>query len=170
MSHNKKAVWTTVPGSVVSQPAVRKWPRRRSKVAAAACACYPADSAAFVASERALGKTCPVVALVPELRDGFKYGHKISGEITETHHWAGRGHGGRGPLLLDRRLYIGMSRLGHRHVHSNRAWAIENGFMAPAGQWNVPVPADAEVVRLENGGVRVERNVEKVLYAESVIG
>ena len=151
----KKALWTTVPGAFTEEVKQHKWLSRRSKVARAASACYGPDAADFIADEVAAGKRCPVVALVPELRDGMKYGWPISDRIAETHHWGGRGFGGRGPLLMDRRLYIGMSKQGHRWVHSHPDWARKNGFMAPAGSWNKPVHPDAVVARLENGGISV---------------
>jgi hypothetical protein len=121
-----------------------------------ASAGYAAKAAAFVAAVVAAGGSCPVVRLVPELRDGFKYGHHISARLHAVHHVYGRGHGGRGPLLMDERLWICLSLQGHRWVHSHQTEARALGFLAPLGQWNVPVPADAAVLRLPGGGLRVE--------------
>lgn len=148
----------------------RKRIRRQSSTSRKASAGYRTKAALFVAAADQLGVTCPVVALVPELRDGFKYGHPISSRITEVHHPYGRGHGGRGPLLMDERLWIGMARIGHRYVHNHPAWARANGFLAPVGQYNMPVPLDAIVVRLGNGGIRVERNVKKEVDGKVDVG
>lgn len=147
--------WNTRPSGITFRPKAVKRIRSQSKTARKASAVYRERARAFVVAADQLGGVCPVFAMVPALRDGFKYGHPISGRITEYHHWAGRGYGGRGPLLLDERLGIGLSRLGHRHVHNHPSWARANGFLAPVGQYNTPVSADAVVVRLENGGIRV---------------
>ena len=169
----KPAPWTTTPSEVrrkakeTDQRRVgkamrlaekrREWrrPIRRSKVARKATAAYPEKAAAFVAAAVALEYTCPVVATVSELLNGVKYGWPVSFKLNEIHHWAGRGHGGRGPLLMDERLWLPLSKQGHRYVHSHRQWAIENGFLAPMGQFNTPVPPDATVIRLPNGGIKV---------------
>lgn len=108
-----------------------------------------------MAEARARGETCPVVAAVPELREGRKYGWPVSAKLSEVHHVYGRGHGGRGPLLSDRRLWMAVSKQGHRWVHSHPAEARARGWLAPAGRYNCPVPDSARVSRNEFGGVEV---------------
>ncbi len=117
---------------------------------------YSLAARAFVAAAAARGENCPVVAACPELAALRFYGHPVSRRLKAVHHSRGRGHGGRGPLLMDERFWIAMSTQGHRWVHDHPAWARERGFMCESGQWNVPVPADAVVRRNAFGGVEVE--------------
>lgn len=169
----RPALWTLVPSAArkiaaereakESAKAERRRERRRnqrcrghngrSAIYAEAMAEYARRAAAFVAAAAALEETCPVVALVPELRNGRKYGWPISSRIVEVHHFAGRGRGGRGPLLLDERLWIAVSKQGHRFIHAHPDWARANGFMVAPGRWNVPVPAGVEIIKTENGGL-----------------
>ena len=155
-SKRPKANWTTVPGAVVAEVAERKRVRRQSKIGGTAERAHAKQSAERLAADIAAGMTCPVYDCVLELQEGYRYGHPVSNVLRCRHHWAGRGHGGRGPLLMDERLKISMSTLGHRWVQAHPAEARALGFFAPLGQWNVPVPLDATVTRLPGGGLRVE--------------
>lgn len=53
--------------------------------------------------------------------------------LRELHHLRGRA----GSLFLDERFWRMADRYCHDMIHSNRKWAIENGFLAGAGEWNV---------------------------------
>ena len=128
----KKALWTTVPGAFTEEAKQRKWLSRRSKVARAASACYGPDAADFIAEEVAAGKRCPVVAAVPELRDGEKYGWPISDRIVEVHHKYGR----MGKLLTWKPGWIAVSKQGHRWIHSHITDARDYGWICPVGMWN----------------------------------
>lgn len=94
---------------------------------------YAAEAREFVRAAADAGGTCPVVAAIPELRDGRKYGWPISGRLNEVHHMRGR----RGDLLRDRRFWLAVSKQGHRWIHSHPAEARARGWLAPVGQWEV---------------------------------
>lgn len=85
----------------------------------------------FVAAA-ALAGSCPVVKAIPELRQGFKYGHQISARITEVHHVFGR----QSALLCWKPGWLGVSKMGHRFIHSNINVARKHGWIAQAGDWN----------------------------------
>lgn len=93
---------------------------------------YRAEARAFVAAAVARGETCPVVAAVPELRNGRKYGWPISAKLNEVHHKNGR----RGKLLRDQRFWIALSKQGHRWCHQNISAARALGFFCQVGKWN----------------------------------
>jgi len=93
---------------------------------------YRRDAKAFVREERKAGKVCPVVTAIPELRNGRRYGHPISAKITEVHHKAGRAGG----LLLAKKYWLGVSRAGHRYIHSNPEIARNHGWLVERGLWN----------------------------------
>ena len=112
---------------------------------------YAPVAKAFVQAARDRGETCPVMANVPELRGGKKYGWPVSAKLNEVHHAFGR----LGALLMDQRLWVALSKQGHRWVHEHPALARERGWLAPAGRYNTPVSPSAVVRRNEWGGVEV---------------
>jgi hypothetical protein len=120
---------------------------------------YAREARAFVAAAAARGETCPVVAAVKELRESYRYGWPTSARLSEVHHVYGRGYGGRGPLLMDKRLWMAVSKAGHRWIDANKAEARKRGWLAPAGRYNVPVPEDAAVARNRFGGVDVQEEM-----------
>ena len=93
---------------------------------------YRIEARAFVAESVARGERCPVVAAIPELRNGRKYGHPISARLTECHHRFGR----VGKLLRWQAGWMAVSRLGHRWIHQHVSEARAHGWMAPVGQFN----------------------------------
>lgn len=115
---------------------------------------YGIEARAFVEAAIARGETCPVVAAIPELRNGRKYGYQISAQLNEVHHQRGRGRGGRGSLLTDKRFWIAMSKQGHRWVHANIEKARQYGWMPSNGEWNVPILECAVVTRNEFSGIK----------------
>lgn len=64
---------------------------------------------------------------------------------TQIHHMRGRGRGGVGPLLLDKRYWLPVSERGHDKIHRNPEWAIAKGFMAAPGEWNKRGPEVIDV-------------------------
>lgn len=139
---HRPALWTQTPEEkrrreldVLARGLRKVKPTRtpRAKHTAQESRLYAAEARAFVAAAVARGETCPVVAAVPELREGKKYGWPISARLNEVHHTRGR----RGPLLRDRRFWLAVSKQGHRWVHANPARARELGFLCPLGQWEV---------------------------------
>ena len=118
-----KCNWTTVVGAK---------PTQAKDGSAAERTAYRKEAAAFIAAAIARGETCPVVNSIPELRDGIKYGWKISNKLSEVHHT----HGRRGRLLRYKPWWLALSRLGHRWVHQHPKEARERGWLCPAGQWN----------------------------------
>lgn len=96
---------------------------------------YTRKARAFVAAAIARGWTCPVVACIPELRYGVKYGWPISNRLNEVHHTRGRA----GALLLDERYWLAVSKQGHRWIHEHPAQARNMGWLAQPGEWNTPV-------------------------------
>jgi hypothetical protein len=91
---------------------------------------YRREAREFV--EAHAGKSCPVWLSVPELRSGRKYGHPISGKVTEVHHRFGR----VGRLLRWQAGWLGVSKQGHRWIHEHVEKARELGFVGPVGTWN----------------------------------
>lgn len=106
---------------------------------------YAAKARAFVAAAVARGETCPVVAAVPELRGGFRYGWPVSGKLNEVHHTRGRA----GALLTDERFWVAVSKQGHRWIHAHPAEARRRGWLCEAGKWNTPEPVEADHVAAE---------------------
>jgi hypothetical protein len=145
---SKPALWLQIhrPGSGNAKPRVRgkqvirftaplKKMQRIRRVAVAKVKAnreYRARAKEVVANARKNGMRCPVVAAVPELRDGFKYGHPVSDKINEVHHRYGRA----GRLLLWELGWLLVSKQGHRWVHQNPDRARELGFLCPVGCWN----------------------------------
>jgi len=95
---------------------------------------YRIKAREFVRAAIAGGGRCPVVAAVPELREGRKYGWPISDRLNEVHHMRGRA----GSLLCDERFWIALSKQGHRWVHENPEKARNMGFLCAKGEWNTP--------------------------------
>jgi hypothetical protein len=95
---------------------------------------YGPEAREFVQQAIARGETCPVVAAIPELRDGRKYGHPICATLNEVHHIRGR----LGGLLIDKRGWLALSKIGHRWVHSNIEEARRRGWICKKGEWNTP--------------------------------
>src|SRR5690348_17674287 len=56
--------------------------------------------------------------------------------IRDLHHVRGR----MGKLYLDERFWEMSCRHCHDAIHSNRKWAIANGFLGGAGEWGVCPP------------------------------
>jgi hypothetical protein len=139
----KPAMWRSASPIVESKYKVRCRIRPVSKTASKAKAEYRRESAAFVEAEIKAGKTCPVVAMVPELRDGIKYGHPICNRLSETHHFYGR----LGKLLLAKWGWIALSKQGHRFCHEQIVIARALGFIAPVGCWNNYEAAKADAIR-----------------------
>lgn len=133
----------------------RTFVRRASKQRAKANPAYVKLSRELTHAARKRGDRCPVVSNIFTLRNAFKYGHPVSDKIVETHHIFGRGYGGRGPLLMDQRLFLLVSKQGHRWIDANKEEARMRGWLAPMGWYNRPVPQDAIVRRNQWGGVEV---------------
>jgi len=94
----------------------RKRVRPVSKARAKQGRGYAAEKRAFVASERAAGKRCPV-----------------TGEpVTECHHRYGR----RGRLLMWKPGWLAVSWEGHQFIHDHFACAVKAGWYGPVGTWN----------------------------------
>lgn len=110
----------------------RKLRRREDPDLASERVLYAIEARAFVRALQKAGKTCPVVAAIPELRNGRKYGHPIKADIVEVHHSRGRRNG----LLRDQRFWIGVSKQGHRWLHSNIEAARSRGWICEKGLWN----------------------------------
>jgi hypothetical protein len=131
----KKANWTLAfpePASAAAlaplHPKKRALPTNGSRARRA----YRTGAREFADELRRAGRTCPVVAAVPELRAGFKYGHPVSSKITEVHHVYGR----VGRLLNWKPGWLGVSKEGHRWVHANPEQARSLGFLGPVGTYN----------------------------------
>jgi hypothetical protein len=105
-----------------------------SKRRQAVTAEYRREARAFVRAAVARGETCRVVAAIPELRDGMKYGWPVKRDLNEVHHTRGRA----GSLLMDQRFWIPLSKAGHRWVHENMAEARAREWICEAGLWNKP--------------------------------
>jgi hypothetical protein len=105
---------------------------------------YKIEARAYVRAARKRGQTCPVVAAVPELRNGKCYGHPMSNRIAEVHHTRGRGCPGS-PLLRDQRLWMAVSKAGHRWIHSHIEQSRKMLFICERGQWNEPLVSFEEL-------------------------
>ena len=116
-------------------PLARSRPRTAKQHTAAERRLYREEARAFVATAILMGGTCIVVNTIPELRDGKRYGHRISNKLTEIHHCRGRAKS----LLRDKRFWMPVSRAGHRWLHANIAEARAHGWICEAGQWNTPL-------------------------------
>lgn len=68
-------------------------------------------------------RQCPVVCTIPEL-----YEKHFPCHVTEIHHKRGR----RGKLLLDKRYWMPVSRVGHQWIHAHPKEAKERGWL---GLW-----------------------------------
>jgi hypothetical protein len=130
----KPAPWTRAFPSQVTAPKPRET--------------HGAEARDFVKAEIAAGKTCPVVAAVPELRGGFRYGHRISAKLNEVHHVYGR----RGRLLRWQPGWKAVSKQGHRWVHEHVAEAVARGWIGPPGTWNDYERARKHAETLDNKG------------------
>lgn len=98
---------------------------------------YRVEAKEFVRRLVAVGARCPVVAAVPELRNGHRYGHPISDKLNEVHHT----HGRRGRLLNYQPWWMAVSKQGHRWIHQHPIEARALGFLCEAGKWNCPPPS-----------------------------
>lgn len=128
----KPALWTEAfPGPAPEEQKPKRI-RSRSKSRTPEEREYAKLAKVAVAYAYLEGRRCPVVAAVPELREGRKYGHPISDKVTEVHHRYGRLH----QLLCWTPGWLICSKQGHRWIHSNPARARELGFLCPAGFWN----------------------------------
>lgn len=129
-------------GSLVNQlPKFKPRIRRVSKKRQVTGKVYREKAQAFIAAAIARGETCPVVAKIPELRNGVKYGHPVCNRLNEIHHTRGRA----GSLLLDERFWLPLSKQGHRWVHENMNEARKHGWLCELGKWNVPEAATGAV-------------------------
>lgn len=139
---SKPALWTTVPGAkpVATQQRAKPAPKARARIRpvskrkAKEKTLYREEARQFVAAAVRAGGRCPVVATVPELRNGVKYGHPISDRLNEVHHTRGRA----GSLLRDQRFWMAVSKQGHRWIHENVEAAQRLGFVCQPGEWNNP--------------------------------
>lgn len=104
--------------------------RRESKTRSAQNREYRKEAREFV--RKLAGMVCPVWANISELRHGMRYGHQITSRITEVHHTRGR----VGRLLLEKKYWLGVSKLGHRWIHEHPEEARKHGWLCEAGKWN----------------------------------
>ena len=136
----RPANWLSVKGSKATRgPAPklkRKYIRSISPRKAGEHTAYVKEAREFVADAIRRGETCPVVAAIPELRNGFNYGWPVSNKLNEVHHVRGRA----GSLLLDKRYWMAISKAGHRWIHAHVEEARKHGWICERGLWNVPVP------------------------------
>ncbi len=130
--HDKEKAETTTKGRRVL--VARKRIQRVSRRSQFRTEEYKDKALRFVMAAIDRGERCSVVASVPELRAGRKYGHPISDALNEVHHMRGRA----GSLLTDERHWMAVSKQGHRWVHEHPAEARERGWFCPVGLWNVP--------------------------------
>lgn len=129
----KPALWMDAfPEQVRPKASNRKQIKSRTKDRAKEEALYRSESAEWLRNVRRRGDKCPVVASIPELRQGCRYGWPTCNRITEVHHMRGRA----GTLLRDKRFWLGVSKAGHRWIHSHVAEARRRGWICAAGQWN----------------------------------
>lgn len=119
----KPALWTTIhPPSKPSKPvkAIRRTRvRQRSKQMDALMQVYRWQKKAFMAKPE--NRMCGVF---PWLK------------AQDIHHIRGR----VGPLLLDERFWLPVSRFGHNWIEQHRQEAQRRGWLAGAGEWNSPEP------------------------------
>lgn len=103
-----KALWTTLPScskEIERQESLREACKSARKAAKeiikkriapvskkrqATSKEYRERAAAFVKAAIGNGQVCEVVMTIPGLRDGMKYGHRISANLNEVHHKRGR--------------------------------------------------------------------------------
>lgn len=154
---HKPALWRTIhPEPPKAPKTAPKPPRKRiravSKRKQAVTAEYRKVAGAAVAAANKAGLTCPVVAAIASLRDGFRYGHPISGKITEVHHRFGR----IGELLLWTPGWLLLSKQGHRWVHEHVGEARARGWIAPEGLFN---SADRSMEFMVGAGPEWKTNV-----------
>ncbi len=121
-----KALWTRIWPDTVERTSKQHTAVERTA--------YRKEARAFVKAAIARGETCPVVAAIPELRDGTRYGHPISGRLNEVHHT----HGRTGKLLRHQQWWMAVSKAGHRWIHAHIAEARKHGWICQPGQWNKP--------------------------------
>lgn len=57
----------------------------------------------------------------------------VYGPLRDLHHTRGRA----GSLYLDERFWVMLCRHCHDVVHTHQKWAVEEGLLAGAGEWNV---------------------------------
>lgn len=136
LSFAKKAPQTRPDNKNASKRILRAkkstWIRARTPERAKEERLYRPEAREFVQDLNKKGDLCPVVLAIPELRDGFKYGHRISAKIRHVHHIYGR----KGNLLRWKRGWMGASIEGHRWIHSHIAEARKRGWYAPLGEWD----------------------------------
>lgn len=158
----RPAPWTQIRGKLKPKASKPKRIRSRSNGQQRRTAAYLCEARAFVVAEVAAGKACPVVAWAVKivakynaawlrfgtpiparlqpLYDaatelcGFKYGHLISSRISQVHHKRGR----LGPLLMDKRGWLGVSTQGHCWIDAHRELARQLGFLCQRGDWHRP--------------------------------
>jgi hypothetical protein len=132
----RKAPWTTMRSQQrhLTPTKPRQRVRHTSKRRQATTAEYRREARAFVAAARARGDVCPAVVTVPELRLGWRYGHPISARLNEVHHLRGRANS----LLLDKRYWLAVSKIGHRWIHEHMDEARERGWLCAKGDWGRP--------------------------------
>ncbi len=136
----KPANWLAVEGAVpiATTKRVPKPPKARKRIAAVSLRALPElraysqEALDFVAAAVARGESCVIVAAIPELRNGFRYGHPISDRLVHSHHKYGR----LGRLLRWQPGFMAVSLAGHRWIDSNRAEARARGWLGPEGTWN----------------------------------
>ena len=109
-----QAIWTQMPGAVVSE----KIPRRRL---AAISERMRLKLSRYFRARQLFLLTHPTCAVDPERKS------------VEAHHMRGR----LGELLLDQRFWLPVSAEGHRWIHEHPAAARQNGWLCAAGEWNV---------------------------------
>lgn len=146
----RKALWTAAFPKQVQRSRSKDQQRIR-KIDYRAAACE------YVRSAIKRGETCAVVAAIPELRNGRRYGHKISARLSEVHHTRGR----LGELLTDKRYWMPVSKAGHRFIHANISEARKRGWVCPIGQWNVPDPLPGPEVCLDTAAERIRRTLRQ---------
>lgn len=159
----KPALWLqTFPEQAIKSPAKPERRQRRpnpiSKKRQTTSPEYKKEAKAYVAAAIRRGERCPVFAQFLNLPEPCKqmlrypWNGKIRTEhLNEVHHKRGR----NGPLLLDKRHWMPVSKWGHRVIHAFPKVARQFGWMCPPGQWNVPdrtpnqdsheIPADARL-------------------------
>lgn len=134
---SKPALWTQAfPGQkqqpLQKEPQKFRHPRKRIRTfsdrRAKLNAIYRREAAQFVKELNDAGERCPVVKMVEGLRG--------DDTITDVHHMRGRA----GAMLLDKRYWVGVSRLGHDWIGNNMDRARTLGFLCAKGLWLVQDP------------------------------
>lgn len=149
---HKPALWLQLPSerlarqwTAEAKPPKRKYIRPRAKRHAKTDAEYTREARAFVQAEIDSGKSCPVVAVIEDLRNGRKYGHPISDKLKANHHIFGR----QGRLKNWKPGWMAVSTQGHRWIHSNIKEAQKHRWYAPPGLWNNEKLADLTADQLK---------------------